>query len=225
MGRHVMIPFPNPDDLPAAMEFSASFCLDNGAFSVWKRGGKLDVQGYYRFVEGVMHHPAFDWAIIPDVVDGNQKDNAELISQWPFGHAGVPVWHLHESLDWLRFLSGAWPRIALGSSGQWATPGTDSWWGRMGEAMQAVCGAGGQPRCKLHGLRMLNPEMFTHLPLASADSTNAVRNGNLTGRFGMYPPASVGQRQAVIADRIEAHQSASCWKTRPVQANLFGARV
>src|SRR6185312_7590640 len=82
---------------------------------------------------------------------------------------------------------------------------------RMAEAMEVCCDEHGRPRTKLHGLRMLNPAVFRRLPLASADSTNAVRNSNQLKRFGMYPPPSNGARQAIIADRIEQCQSAGAW--------------
>lgn len=219
-GRHVMIPFPHPADLPIALEVCASFCLDNGAFSVWKKGGTLDSAAYARFVESVMFHPSFDWAVIPDIIGGSEADNDRLIAEWPYGRAGVPVWHLHESLGRLLKLACGWPRVAIGSSGQWSTPGSDSWWDRMGEAMDVVDIGGGRPRCKLHGLRMLSVDIFTRLPLASADSTNAVRNSNLVRRFGSYPPPSQGARMSLIASRIEAHQSAAVWE-RKREADLF----
>jgi hypothetical protein len=78
--------------------------------------------------------------------------------------------------------------------------------------MTVLCDAEGRPRCKLHGLRMLNPEIFTQLPLSSADSTNAAQNKDLLNRYGMYPPPTSSQRAAVIADRIEAHNSAPLWQ-------------
>jgi hypothetical protein len=59
---------------------------------------------------------------------------------------------------------------------------------------------------------MLNPEIFQSLPLASADSTNATVNGGSISRFGMYAPPTAGQRANVIADRIEAHNSAPIWQ-------------
>jgi len=77
--------------------------------------------------------------------------------------------------------------------------------------MDAICDEEGQPACRLHGLRMLNPEIFQRLPLASADSTNATVNGGSIKRFGMYTPPTAGQRAEVIAERIEAHNSASLW--------------
>ena len=78
----------------------------------------------------------------------------------------------------------------------------------------------GQPICKLHGLRMLNTEVFTRMPLASADSTNAAVNGGTASRFGMYSPAEAWQRANVIADRIEAFNSAAIWEGQ-MQMDLF----
>jgi hypothetical protein len=74
---------------------------------------------------------------------------------------------------------------------------------------------------RLHGLRMLDPAIFHRLPLASADSTNAVRNANQVKRFGMYCPPTLSQRMATIADRIEAHQSAAVWLSREEQGVLI----
>jgi len=85
----------------------------------------------------------------------------------------------------------------------------------MGSAMDAVCDDLGRPICRLHGLRMLDPAIFQHLPLASDDSTNAAVNGGSISRFGMYTPPSAGQRASVIADRIEAHTSAPTWQREP----------
>jgi hypothetical protein len=84
-----------------------------------------------------------------------------------------------------------------------------------------VCDDAGRPPARLHGLRMLDPAIFTKLPLASADSTNAAVNCGSLDRFGMYLPASSAQRAAVIADRIEAHNSAPAWVSTPVQQDIF----
>lgn len=222
-GRNALIPFPAPVDLAVALAVCQTVVLDNGAFSIWKRGGTLDVEGYHAWVDKVRHHPAFRWALIPDVIDGDEAANDRLLAQWPFGNHGVPVWHLHESLERLKRIAGAWPTVALGSSGQWPSPGNAPWWERMNDAMNAIDIGGGRPACQLHGLRMLNPAIFTRLPLASADSTNAVRNANLVRHFGHYAPPTLGQRQAAIADRIEAHQSAAVWAGIQEEPNLWDA--
>lgn len=221
-GRHALVPFPRREDLPVVAEVCQSFCFDNGAFSVWRQGGQLDVPGYLGWVYEWHLHPGFDWALIPDVIEGTEEQNDELLASWPSHLRGVPVWHLHESLDRLKRLGNEWPTVALGSSGQWAQPGTASWWDRMDASMVALCDAHGRPPCRLHGLRMLDPEVFTRLPLASADSTNAAVNAGSKDRFGIYLPPTAAQRAEVIAARIEAHNSAPFYRPFPRSPELFG---
>ncbi|KAB0551311.1 hypothetical protein F7R01_00660 [Pseudomonas argentinensis] len=219
VGRHALVPFPRQDDMGIVADVCQSFVFDNGAFSVWKKGGQLDVDGYTRWVDDWHRHPGFDWALIPDVIDGDENANDRLLEQWPAHLPGVPVWHLHESFERLQHLASNWKTVAFGSSGQWAMPGTKSWWVRIGAAMDAICDEHGRPMCRLHGLRMLDPTIFTSLPFASADSTNASVNGGSISRFGMYTPPTAGQRASVIADRIESHNSAHVWQ-RSGQAEL-----
>jgi hypothetical protein len=211
-GRHALVPFSYPDDVAIVADVCQSFVFDNGAFTVWKQGGRLDVDGYLKWVDEWHRHPGFDWALIPDVIDGDESENDKLLEQWPKHLAGVPVWHLHESTERLVRLATDWPRVALGSSGQFKSPGTEMWWQRINETMPAIC-QDGKPICKLHGLRMLDPAIFTKLPLASADSTNAAVNGGSISRFGSYPPPTKAQRSEVIAERIESFNSAATFTT------------
>jgi len=214
-GRHALISFYRPEDIGTAAEVCQSFCIDNGAFSSWKSSNPVeDWQLYYDFVNDWHRHPAFDWAIIPDVIDGDEESNDALLDEWPGHIEGVPVWHMHESMDRLDRLCG-WPRLALGSSGDFATVGTDHWWRQIAQAMEVIC-VEGKPRTKLHGLRMLDPAVFGRMPLASADSTNAVRNSSSYARFGIYQPPNASTRMAIIAERIESHQSAPVWSGVPI---------
>jgi hypothetical protein len=222
IGRHALVPFPRQDDMGIVAEACQSFVFDNGAFSVWKQGGALDVPGYIKWCEEWHRHPAFDWALIPDVIEGDEAENDALLREWPRAVKGVPVWHMHESVERLVRLASEWETVALGSSGEWASPGTTAWWARMTEAMNAICDEQGRPKCRLHGLRMLDPAIFTALPLASADSTNAAVNSGSLDRFGMYTPPTSSQRAAVIAARIESHNSPAVWAHRPVQESIFG---
>lgn len=226
-GRHALIPWPRPEDLPISLEVCQSVMLDNGAFTAWKQGQPVqDWGGYYQWVLSLCKHPAFDFAVIPDVIDENEQANDELLAEWCSvvyrKNYGAPVWHIHESLERLDRLVDQWDRVCLGSSGEFSSVGTDKWWRRMSEAMDVACDAQGRPRCKLHGLRMLNAAVFTCLPLASADSTNAVRNSSSYTRFGQYLPPTAAQRMEVIATRIEAHQSRAIWvKNREQQGVLY----
>lgn len=220
-GRDALVPFPRQDDLGIIAATARSMVFDNGAFSAWTRGEPMDVQGYTRWVEEWHRHPVFEWALIPDVIDGSESDNDAMLRDWPAHLPGVPVWHMHEGLGRLERLCKEWRTVALGSSGQWRSPGTSSWWQRMAEAMDVACDEHGRPKAKLHGLRMLDPAIFGKLPLSSADSTNAAVNSGSLDRFGMYLPRTAGQRMAVIADRIEAHPSAPIWTRQPIQDDIF----
>ena len=165
IGRHALVPFSYTDDIAIVADVCQSFCLDNGAFTVWKKGGQLDVPGYIAWCREWHRHPGFDFALIPDVIDGDEQQNDELLAAWPDDIEGVPVWHMHESLERLQRLANTWRTVALGSSGAWASVGTAGWWNRMTDAMTAICDDQGRPACKLHGLRMLDPDVFRKLPL------------------------------------------------------------
>ena len=225
VGRHAMVSFYRPDDLPIVTEVCQSFALDNGAFSHWKSGkGDIDYDSYKEWVVGFMFHPGFDFAIIPDKIDGTEEENTALIHRWlddGLGQWGAPVWHMHESLDMLQQLCGAWRIVCIGSSGQWSYPGSKKWWERINEAMKAACSRDGKPLCKLHGLRMMDPRIFTKLPFSSADSTNAAVNQGSANGFGIYRPATAAQRSAVIADRVEMYSSSPIYTNVGTQDELF----
>lgn len=210
-GRCALVSFANPDPLPIVAEVCQSFIFDNGAFPAWKRGLVIDFDEYVRWVRFWHKHPGFDFAFIPDVIDGDEQTNDEMLKAWPRELPGVPVYHMHESITRLQLLCIEYRTVALGSSGEYRTPASKNWWKRMAIMMDAICDKDGRPLSKLHGLRMLNPEIFTRVPLSSGDSTNAGVNAGSLDRFGMYVPPSASVRATVIADRIEAHTSAAVW--------------
>ncbi len=215
--RHAMVSFARPDQIELAAEVCQSFSIDNGAYSFWKGGEKPDWKAYADVLDKWSRHPGFDFAIIPDVIDGTEQENDDLISAWfndsPKRYMSVPVWHMHESLKRLHRLAGLHPwRVALGSTAEYAQVGSVAWWERMTAAMGVVCDKEGRPMCKLHGLRMLNPTIFSYLPLSSADSTNVARSIGLDDKWDSpYCPRSREVRALVLADRIEQHASASRW--------------
>ena len=229
--RHACVSYAHPDQVALAFEACQSVILDNGAFSLWRAtcGQRVNVECYAEWVRRWWKHPGFDFCFIPDVIDGSEADNDLMMAEWrgagmPLLDARcVPVWHMHESFERLHRLCRQYPRVALGSSGKWATPGTADWWDRMGDAMDAICDSEGRPPCKLHGLRMLDPTVFSHLPLASADSCNVARNIGIDAHWrGTYMPANKGDRALILAGRIESHAAAARWNraSRGVQANL-----
>ena len=182
----------------------------------------LDWEPYYEWAYECMVTPNCDFSVIPDVINGSEDDNDALLEEWPLPKwFGAPVWHMHESLERLARLSTQWPRVCIGSSGQFATVGNAPWWQRIGEAMSQCCNIAGQPLCKLHGLRMLNPKVFTRIPFASADSTNIGRNVGIDKHWanGNYLPPTKEARAQVMRFRIESQNSPARW-TFPNQQEL-----
>jgi hypothetical protein len=213
-GRHALISFAYPVQICAVSEVCSSFVLDNGAFSFWKNKKPVNWPAYYSFVRDWRFHPRFDWALIPDVIDGTEEENDALIEEWPFPiPVGVPVWHLNESFERLLRLAKAFPRVALGSSGQFAKLKTEAWWGRMHMAMWHLCGPSGIPPVKLHGLRMLDRMIVEAFPFSTGDSGNIALNVGPDKRWkGTYAPMTKMARAFQIADRMETYQSAEKWE-------------
>lgn len=213
-GGNAFVSFRHPGQLGIAVACCQSFAIDNGAFSAWKAGEPVaDWSSFYEWAARCKLIPSCDFAVIPDVIDGDEADNDALLSEWPLPKwFGAPVWHMHESLGRLERLANSYPRVCIGSSGEFATIGTTAWWGQMARAMRVVCDDEGRPLCRLHGLRMLNPEIFTRIPFASADSTNIGRNIGIDQAWkGTYSPPTKEARAAIIRARIEAHNSPATW--------------
>jgi len=228
-GGHAFVSFAHPDQLTVALEVTQSFALDNGAFSAWRLGKPItDWNEFYEWVAELHRYPSFDFAVIPDVIDGDENANDALIDEWPWKKTapwiGAPVWHLHESLNRLERLMTIFPRLCLGSSGAYAQIGTVAWWNRMREAMDVLCDKRGRPCVKIHGLRMLNPEIFKQFPFASADSTNIGRNVGIDSAWkGTYTPPTKECRAMIMRERIEAHQASIFWdrKINAIQESLL----
>jgi hypothetical protein len=205
-GRHAFVSFTRPEQLPLAAQVCQSFALDNGAFSLWKAKIPVAWQAFYAWVADWRRHPGFDFAVIPDVIEGSEADNDALLAEWPFPrHEGAAVWHTDESVDRLVRLAHEWPRVCIGSSGEHDVSRPARFLAHVRKCLAAICDDDGFPVCKLHGLRMLNPAIFSQLPLASADSTNVARNIGLDSAWrGTYRPKSKETRALILAERIEA---------------------
>lgn len=221
-GAHAMVSFARPEQAALAFERAESVALDNGAYSLWKSGTQIDWQEYRRWVETWRHHPSFDWCLIPDVIDGDEEDNNHLIEAWPLDpFISVPVWHMHESLERLQWLVETFPRVAIGSSGEFAVIGTTKWWNRVAETMEMACDGRGYPKTKLHGLRQMDPEVFSVVPYASVDSTNIARNIGIDSKWtGSYVPAHRETRAMILRDNLAHHPSSVKWPGAGIQRNL-----
>lgn len=143
-GRHFCVSHAHSLDLDWCMKHGASVMLDNGAFSAWTRGHAPDWNAFYEWCAPHMAHP--HWAVIPDVIDGDEDANDALIAACPLRREfAAPVWHLHESLDRLARLADDFPRICVGSSGEYAAPGGAKWRARIDAAWDCLERSGRKP--------------------------------------------------------------------------------
>lgn len=193
--RNALISFAHPNDIDKAFANCNKVCLDNGAFSFWTKNKQVNWEDYYRWVEKYQKR---EFHIIPDVIDGTEKENDLLLDSNELTK-GIPVWHVAETLERLKRLMERYDYIAFGSSGELSELGTYEWHKKMNEAMKIVCDEDGKPKIKIHMLRCLNPKIFTKYPFYSGDSTNLARNH-----------ARDGWKQ--ILERIEKYNSPMYYK-------------
>lgn len=206
-GRHFCVSFHRPDQIVICDQIGQSVMLDNGAFSVWKIKVKPNWPGFYAWSDRWLDRPT-NWAIIPDVIEGDDADQDALIGQWPHGDRGAPVWHMHESIDRLCRLTDEWPKVCIGSSRQYADLLTNQWCAKMDEAWNAIMRRHRRVPFvhMLRGLQLVGHQW----PFASVDSTDIARNHS-------RPHNSA----RAMADRWDAAQCPSKWEFTASQSDLF----
>ena len=207
-GRNFCVSYARPDDAAVCLQIAQSIMWDNGAFSAKTRGEPFNLTGFYEWVEPLLAHP--HWAVVPDVIDGSEQDQRDMVRTWPFRKdLGIPVWHLGMPIAYLLDLCDEWGRVCFGSAGQYWDVGSPSWCGRMDEAFNALVKTYGRRLPWVHGLRMLG-QASGPWPLASADSTNVAQNH----------ARNTGCAEC-MAQRIDAIQPPAVWTERPIQEGMF----
>lgn len=201
--------FAAPQDLKTCLQIGQSVMLDNGAFSAYTRGAEFDPKKFYEWLEPILSPP--HWAVVPDVIGGSVEDQKELRRNWPWQlgrHNACPVWHLDKPLSYLCELVDGWPKVALGSAGEYWEVGSDKWAHRMDEAFNELARIF-RVMPWIHGMRMLgqNSERW---PLASADSTNVAQNFKRNS----------GCTECMAAP-IDARQPTAKWQLVPLQQRMF----
>lgn len=185
-----LVSYARPDQVKKIAAIDCKLVLDNGAFSTWRKASGDDCQpgtewwkkhwaAYYDFVGGWFSR--IEWFIIPDVIEGTEAENDDLIEQVPHWlvHKAVPVWHSDESIERLLCLCQRFSRVAIGCCGPHRVIRTKAWQQRMDEVFRELY-VNRQLSVKIHGLRMLDVRVLSRYPFASADSTNVAVNVPLT---------------------------------------------
>lgn len=212
-GKHFCVSFAEPRDADWCVANGQSVMWDNGAYTFFKLGAIRSAdhaKRFYEWVEPKLAPP--HWAVIPDVIDGPEEQQRELMKSWPFGlFLGAPVWHMGLSMDYLLELSDEWPRLCFGSSGKYWVIGSQAWERRCDEAFNALSKRHGSLPWihMLRGLALAGDRW----PFASADSVNVARN---------FKDSNTCPER--MARRIDAVQCPIRWelrRTRGGQSSLF----
>lgn len=218
LGKNCLIPFPNPANLKRAIKICDKVIVDNGAFTLWRKGGVIDWDKYYKWLDNFKEN--IEFYFIPDVIDGTEQENDELIEDYFMRKQtkGVPIWHINESIERLKRLAEKFDYLAFGSAGEYAELGTDEWHEKMNEAMIEICDKDGKPKIKIHMLRCLNPVIFTRYPFFSGDSTNLAQNHS---KYNSSKGTNDGWK--ILINRIEKYNSPEKYKFRKFykQNSLF----
>jgi hypothetical protein len=179
-GRNFCVSYATPYQAAICHEIGQSVMLDNGAFTFWRTEREPAWTEFALWALPWLDYPT-TWAVMPDVIDGTEEENDALITWLYANHPDVwrkaaPVWHMGESLERFRRLCHAYPKVCIGSSGQYAIVGSPSWHRRMEQAMNAICLSGPVP-VWLHMLRGMALS-GSQYPFASVDSTDVAQNHN-----------------------------------------------
>lgn len=211
-GSNFCISHTSPEDLKVCLEIGQLNMIDNGAYSKWKSGKETDWNKYYRFLEPILEYKTVMFAVIPDVIVGDESMNDSLILEWPYGQRGTPVWHMHESIDRFIRLCDDWRYVCIGSSGQYSEVGSDRWRGRMDDAFNKLHKFNTNTSTWIHmlrGMQCCNQRVFDY-PFDSVDSTDVARNHHRPGNNAKQ-----------MADRWNSMQCVHKWRVKPTQSQLF----
>jgi hypothetical protein len=203
------------DQAIAAVGDDEILLLDNGAFSAWRSGVPMDVDGFARWAADIMARCPQAVAVVPDVIDGDAADNDAMLIDFRGAvlelglqldaDRTMAVWHMHEPLERLTGLvEGGFQYVAIGSSGEYAQPGTPAWHARIGQALAALdeLVAGSNGAYRRPWLHMMRAQAEAHrYDFDSSDSCNLAVNHC---RYRETGPGHVGRLAARIAGKIDA---------------------
>lgn len=176
-----LVSFRRTDQIKKIAKLKCSLVLDNGAFSTWRANNDDDFDWdahwtkYYMFV--LKWIGRIDWFVVPDVIEGTEQENDDLVSKVPSSlkSKAVPVWHSNESISRLLRLCEKFSLVAIGCCGDETIIRSKSWVLKMDEVFNEIYIKRNMD-VNIHGLRMLDGRALSKYPFYSADSTNVAIN-------------------------------------------------
>ena len=180
---------------------------DSGAFTVWNKGGTIDVNEYAKKLVQLLQH--FDMSANLDVIPGKKGMAASDITKKITEDAAaagfrnyrilcsyldaegfdsinrvMPIYHQGESMDWLKkMLDEGCTYIGVSPSNDYQTPQRQHW---LDDVFDYLLTLPKMP--KTHGYAVTSPRLMKQYPWFSVDSASWVRTGaygNVNTPYGM----------------------------------------
>ncbi len=170
-----------------------SLMLDSGAFAVWTRGTKIDLDDYIAFCE---KYPTVSYYVNLDVIPGRPNDPRSLtpkaveaaceegwanyqrmLTRLPKEKV-IPVFHQGDRVEWLkRMLDFGAPYIGISPANDRTTDQRIRW--MTSEVKPLVIGNDGEPVVEMHGFAVTSFRLMKFWRWKSVDSASWVKMGGL----------------------------------------------
>lgn len=155
--------------------------VDNGAYTMWGKGERFtdaQLDAFHAWAWDILDRCPQAVVVIPDVIGGSELENKALLEKCAFDmFRSMPVWHMHESLDYLIQLCQDYNYVAFGSTKD--KPGTEAWHARIREAFAAIEAWETETGFNRPRIHMMRAQAQAHLyDFDSSDSTNVAQNHN-----------------------------------------------
>ena len=158
------------------MKKKVCLMLDSGAYSAWKKGIKINIDEYIKFVEDNREY--IDVYINLDVIDNGQAS----FDNWKYmrscGLNPVPVYHASTDVKYLIKYLKEVDYIGIGGIATWTRKQRLQSFDRLWSTY--LVDFFGIPTHKVHAMGMTSLQLMLRYPWYSVDSTSWV----LTGRYG-----------------------------------------
>lgn len=160
-GRRVMISYAEPPTETCwklYREYGIEVMADSGAFSAWKRGVELTVEGYMAWLDDNSISQYFNMDVVGD--PQASEENLRVIEQ--AGYTPIPVFHygsMWSALD--KLIGGKYPLIGIGG-----TVGQP--YSRKVAFFEELFSR--YPDGRFHGLGFANRKLLEQFPFHSTDS-------------------------------------------------------
>ncbi len=187
-GKRIMLSFAEPPSEACwnlINEYRLEVLLDSGAFSAWKRGLEISLDGYMEFIRehGISQYLNLDVVGDPEATARNQAE-MELAGLRP-----IPVFHFGESWEILDQLVKKYPLVGLGGTVGRPYSVKERWFQQVFTR---------HPGGRFHGLGFASDMLIRQFPFASTDSVWWVyKFRDKQKRF------SAGDRKAEQAARVK----------------------